>query len=69
MGSERAFRHRSYRNVRAKRELLNILQLRLLKVAVKVEEMATKIKFHFPSSFPLQSLYVKIMANLSGAAP
>ncbi len=47
----------------------NILQLRLLKVAVKVEEMATKIKFHFPSSFPLQSLYVKIMANLSGAAP
>ncbi len=47
----------------------NILQLRLLKVAVKVEEMATKIKFHFPSSFPLQSVYVKIMANLNGAAP
>jgi hypothetical protein len=47
----------------------NILQLRLLKVAVKVEEMATKIKFHFPSSFPLQSTYVKIMANLTGAAP
>lgn len=47
----------------------NILQLRLLKVAVKVEEIATKIKFHFPSSFPLQSIYVKIMANLSGAAP
>jgi hypothetical protein len=47
----------------------NILQLRLLKVAVKVEEMATKIKFHFPSSCPLQSIYVKIMANLTGAAP
>ena len=47
----------------------NILQLRLLKVAVKVEERATTIKFHFPSSFPLQSVYVKIMANLTGAAP
>ncbi len=47
----------------------NIVQLRLLKVAVKVEELATKIKFHFPSSFPLQSVYVKIMANLTGAVP
>jgi Transposase DDE domain group 1 len=47
----------------------NIVQLRLLKVAVKVTEMATKIKFHFPSSCPLQSVYVKIMANLTGAAP
>jgi hypothetical protein len=36
---------------------------------VKVTEMATKIKFHFPSSFPLQSVYVKIMANLTAAVP
>ena len=47
----------------------NILQNRLLKVAVKVREMATKITFHFPTSFPLQSVYRQLMANLSGAAP
>ncbi len=47
----------------------NIIQLRLLKVAVKVEELSTKIKFHFPSSFPLASVYVKIMSNLTLAGP
>jgi hypothetical protein len=47
----------------------NIIQLRLLKVAVKVEELSTKIKFHFPSSFPLASVYVKIMSNLTLAVP
>jgi Transposase DDE domain group 1 len=47
----------------------NIIQLRILKVAVKVEERATKIKLHFPSSCPLESVYVKIMSNLTREAP
>ena len=47
----------------------NILQNRLIKVAVKVHELATQIRLSFPSAFPLQSLYYKLMANLSGAAP
>jgi hypothetical protein len=41
------------------------IQLRILKVGARVEELKTKIRFHFPSSFPLQELYARVMANLS----
>jgi hypothetical protein len=64
-----AFAEKAFAGTQWRNSQFNILQLRLLKVAVKVTEMATKIKFHFPSSFPLQSVYVKIMANLTGAVP
>ena len=47
----------------------NIVQNRLLKVAVKVRELATQVKLSFSSSFPLQSVYRKIRMNLARAAP
>jgi Transposase DDE domain group 1 len=42
------------------------IQLRVLKVGARVEELKTKIRFHLPSSFPLKALYAKVVANLSG---
>lgn len=47
----------------------NILQNRLIKVAVKVRELVTQVKLSFATSFPLQSVYRKIKANLARAAP
>ena len=41
------------------------IQIRLLKVATRVEELKTKVKFHFPSSFPLQEIYEAVLLNLS----
>jgi hypothetical protein len=32
------------------------IQLRMLKVGARIEELKTKIRFHFPSSFPLKAL-------------
>ena len=45
------------------------IQKRLLKVGGRVREVRTKIKFHFPTSFPLQEVYVRIVANLARAFP
>jgi hypothetical protein len=42
------------------------IQLRILKVGARVEELKTKVRFHFPSSFPLKALYAMVLANLSG---
>lgn len=43
----------------------NQMQIRLLKVATRIEELKTKVKFHFPSSFPLQEIYETVLRNLS----
>jgi hypothetical protein len=45
----------------------NQIQIRLLKVGARVEELKTKVKFHFPSSFPLKELYETMLSNLSRA--
>jgi hypothetical protein len=45
------------------------IQLRVLKVGARIEELKTKIRFHFPSSFPLKGLYERIVSNLSRPAP
>lgn len=45
----------------------NTIQNRILKVAARVCELKTKIRFHLPTSFPLKSLYGKILYNLSMA--
>jgi hypothetical protein len=47
----------------------NILQLRLLKVGAKVRALATQIKFHFPTSFPLKEVYQRLRSNLAQAYP
>jgi hypothetical protein len=44
------------------------IQLRMLKVGARVEELKTIIRFHFPSSFPLKAVYARVLANLSGIA-
>ena len=41
------------------------LQLRILKVGARIEELKTTIRFHFPSSFPLKAVYTRVLANLS----
>jgi hypothetical protein len=45
----------------------NTIQNRILKVAARVCEIKTKIRFHLPTSFPLKALYGKILYNLSMA--
>jgi hypothetical protein len=42
------------------------IQLRVLKVGARVEELKTTIRVHFPSSFPLKEVYARVLANLSG---
>jgi hypothetical protein len=42
------------------------IQLRVLKVGARIEELKTKIRFHFPSSFPLKTLYARVLSNLRG---
>jgi hypothetical protein len=42
------------------------IQLRVLKVGARVEELKTKIRFHFPTSFALKALYVRVLATLRG---
>ena len=41
------------------------MQIRILKVGARVEELKTKVRFHFPSSFPLQELYETVVRKLS----
>jgi hypothetical protein len=43
------------------------IQIRLLKVGARVEELKTKVRFHFPSSFPLQELYETVMTKLASS--
>jgi hypothetical protein len=47
----------------------NTLQLRILKVGARIRELATRIKIHFPSSFPLKPLFQRILWNLAAAYP
>lgn len=47
----------------------NILQTRLLKLGVKVRELATKITLHFPTSCPVQAVYQRLVQNLAAAGP
>lgn len=42
------------------------IQLRVLKVGARIEELKTKIRVHFPSSFPLQGVYARVLSNLRG---
>ena len=44
------------------------LQNQLLKVGARVEELRTKVKFHFPS-FPLKQVYGYMLARLQAAWP
>jgi hypothetical protein len=39
------------------------IQLRVLKVGVRIEELKTKVRFHFPSSFSLKEVYARPSKN------
>ncbi len=41
------------------------IQLRLLKVGTRIDELKTKVTFHFPSAFPLKEVYETVLSNLS----
>lgn len=45
------------------------VQKRLLKVGARVREMATRIKFHFPTSFPLKDVFVRLHSYYIGSVP
>ena len=47
----------------------NTIQNRILKVAGRVCELKTIIRFHLPTSFPLKHLYDTILCNLAKAYP
>ena len=57
--------HTGLRGTKWMNKQFNTLQNRILKVAGRVCELKTKIKFHLPTSFPLKHLYDKILYNLS----
>ena len=43
------------------------IQLRVLKIGARVREQATRIRFHFPTSYPLKDLMKTIVLNLDMA--
>lgn len=43
------------------------IQLRVLKIGARVREQATKVRFHFPTSYPLKDLMRTIVYNLDTA--
>ncbi len=47
----------------------NQIQLRLLKVGARIDELKTKVTFHFPSAFPLKEVYATVLSNLSRSEP
>ena len=47
----------------------NQMQLRLLKVGARVDELKTKVTFHFPTAFPLKEVYETVLSNLSRSEP
>lgn len=47
----------------------NTIQNRILKVGARVYERATRLRLHFPASFPLKELLATILRNLAAAFP
>jgi len=45
------------------------IQNRLLKIGARVREMVTRIKFHFPTSFPLKNVLLRLHHYYSLASP
>ena len=62
-------RTRGLRGTAWSRAQFDQIQLRVLKVGARIEELKTRIRFHFPSSFPLKGVYERIVLNLSCPAP
>jgi len=51
------------------RAQFDTIQVRILKIGARVIEKATRIKFHFPTSFPLMRVFAVMHQNLAVAFP
>ena len=49
------------------RAQFDTIQNRILKVGARVRELATKVRFHFPTSFPLKEVFARIIRNFASA--
>ncbi len=61
-----AIKHIGMRGTHGRRPT-SIRQLRVLKIGARVREQATRIRFHFPTSYPLKDLMKTIVLNLDTA--
>jgi hypothetical protein len=61
-----ALRTQGLRGTAWSRAQFDQIRLRVFKVGAQIEELKTKVRFHFPSSFPLKAVYARVMVNLSG---
>ena len=55
------------RGSRWEKSNFDTIQLRILKIGAEIREQATKIRFHFPTSYPLKDLMRSIVYNLDTA--
>jgi len=62
-----ALKHLGMRNTRWMKSNFDTIQLRVLKIGARVREQATKIRFHFPTSYPFKDLMRTIVHNLDTA--
>ena len=62
-----ALKHIGMRDTRWMKSNFDTIQLRVLKIGARVRERATKIRFHFPTSYPLKDLMRTIVFNLDTA--
>ena len=51
------------------RAQFDTIQVRILKIGARVIEKATRINFHFPTSFPLKAIFATMHENLAVAFP
>ena len=62
-----AIKHIGMRGTQWTTSNFDTIQLRVLKIGARVREQATKIRFHFPTSYPLKDLMKTIVLNLDTA--
>ena len=62
-----AIKHIGMRGTQWSKSNFDTIQLRVLKVGARVREQATKVRFHFPTSYPLKNLMRMIVFNLDTA--
>jgi hypothetical protein len=60
-----AFREKHLEGTEFAKAQFNTIQRKLIKVGARVRQLATKIKVHLPSSFPLKKDYLKIYHSCS----
>jgi hypothetical protein len=60
-------KHRGLRGTQWVKSNFDTIQLRLLKIGARVQEQATRVCFHLPTSYPLKDLMRMIVFNLDTA--